>query len=138
MGYEGPAGIDAMVWRETRGEHTGRLFLKPLVELNPRWTMGRIALELEKYLHPGVAAAWTFIPIRELAARGLPSNPKDAAQVLSDRYPAQLGGVGGGQRLTEGIVFTTNPERAREMLTALVVGPKALADKRLRMDAVEA
>lgn len=136
-GYEGPAGIDALVWRETRGEKKGRLFLKPLVELNPRWTMGRIALELEAHLHPGVSAAWAFVPIRELVSRGLPATAKEAAHILQERHPPRLGGTGGGQRVAEGLVFTTDPARAREALTALVVGHKALADEALRMESVD-
>ncbi len=43
--YSGPLGIDAFVYR-TR---MGKLRLKPLVELNPRLTMGRIGYELGKH-----------------------------------------------------------------------------------------
>ncbi|MCA9563679.1 MAG: hypothetical protein KC561_09335, partial [Myxococcales bacterium] len=42
LGYSGPAGVDAMVYRDARG-----LRLKPIVEINPRYTMGHIALALE-------------------------------------------------------------------------------------------
>ncbi|TAE76893.1 MAG: DUF455 family protein [Verrucomicrobia bacterium] len=41
-GYRGPVGVDAMVYRLP----DGRLALKPVVELNVRMTMGRVALEL--------------------------------------------------------------------------------------------
>lgn len=41
-GYRGPVGIDAFVYRAPAGD----LRLKPIVELNPRLTMGRIGHEL--------------------------------------------------------------------------------------------
>jgi hypothetical protein len=41
-GYVGPLGVDAMVHRRP----DGALALKPVVELNVRMTMGRVALEL--------------------------------------------------------------------------------------------
>jgi len=43
-GYVGPVGIDAMVHRLPDGS----LALKPVVEVNVRMTMGRVALELQK------------------------------------------------------------------------------------------
>jgi len=43
-GYEGPLGIDAFVYRSPAGE----LRLKSVVEINPRYTMGRVAHELGK------------------------------------------------------------------------------------------
>ena len=43
-GYVGPVGIDAMVHRLSNGS----LALKPVVEVNVRMTMGRVALELQK------------------------------------------------------------------------------------------
>ncbi len=41
-GYTGPLGVDAMVHRRP----DGKLALRPVVELNVRMTMGRVALEL--------------------------------------------------------------------------------------------
>ncbi|BCU75867.1 DUF455 family protein [Luteolibacter sp. LG18] len=43
-GYTGPVGIDAMIHRCADGS----LALKPVVEVNVRMTMGRVALELQK------------------------------------------------------------------------------------------
>ena len=45
--YEGPLGIDAMIYRDLDGS----LALRPLLELNPRFTMGRIALELGRHMN---------------------------------------------------------------------------------------
>ncbi|QQL44913.1 DUF455 family protein [Sulfuriroseicoccus oceanibius] len=48
LGYFGPVGIDAFVWRDTGGELRNQL----IVEINCRHTMGRTALELRRRLAP--------------------------------------------------------------------------------------
>ena len=49
-GYTGPAGVDAL-------EHTGGLH--PLLEVNARYTMGFIALAVERALAPGTPVLWS-------------------------------------------------------------------------------
>ena len=109
-GYQGPAGIDALIWREPS---SGRLYLKPVVELNPRWTMGRVALELEKHIVPGVSASWIF-----------GSANKSELRLLARQNPLELDVSDGRPRLKKGILFTNDPERSHHVLTALVVGNK--------------
>jgi len=128
LGYQGPAGVDALLWRELDGS----LRLKPLVELNPRWTMGRVALELESHVLPGTPAAWMFLPVKELEMRGLPSSLNEAARILSERHFHKFQISGGKLRLAEGIIFTTDPSRAREVITLLGVGTEVLANPSLR------
>jgi uncharacterized ferritin-like protein (DUF455 family) len=126
--YQGPAGIDAMIWKDPR---SGRLFLKPLVELNPRWTMGRVALEIEKHVVPGVQANWIFLPVRELQKRGLPEALSDAVRALRKKHPLRTETGTSGHRISEGVLFTNDPEQARTVLTILAVGPRAIADEAL-------
>lgn len=53
-GYFGPLGIDAFVWKDECGnEH-----LRPLVELNARFTMGMCALGVELQLPVGATGQW--------------------------------------------------------------------------------
>ena len=47
-GHRGPAGVDALVYRDEDGVFR----LKPIVEVNPRCTMGHIALAVGKQLGP--------------------------------------------------------------------------------------
>jgi hypothetical protein len=48
LGYVGPVGVDAFVYRRAE-----ELRLQPLVEINPRATMGRVGLALRSRLAPG-------------------------------------------------------------------------------------
>ncbi len=50
--FQGYVGVDAFVFTDGAGE----LKIKPCVELNPRMTMGHVALSLEKRLAQGVMA----------------------------------------------------------------------------------
>lgn len=114
-GYLGPAGIDALIWRNI----DGALQLKPLVELNPRWTMGRVAIELEETLAPGISGAWLFVP----------KSSEPAARKLSEKYPLQLNAQSGGpsndvRRIQQGVIFTNDPDKAREVLTVLIAVPR--------------
>ena len=49
-GYFGPLGIDAMRYRDAEGE----VRLRPLQDINARWTMGRIALGWRRIVADGV------------------------------------------------------------------------------------
>jgi uncharacterized ferritin-like protein (DUF455 family) len=116
-GYRGPMGIDAMMAREGG---SGDLFLRPIVEVNPRWTMGRVALAIEDYVLPGISAAWLFLPVDFSGAR--------IAERLLTRYPLRKQTKGGRTWISEGVLFTNDPQTSREVLTVLAVGTKAVAD----------
>ena len=58
--YSGPLGIDSMVYRDAQGE----LALETIVEINPRYTMGRVALESLKMLNL-YQGALTILPISQ-------------------------------------------------------------------------
>ena len=60
--FEGYFGIDALVCADAEGE----LKVKPLVELNPRMTMGHVALNLKKRLAPGVEAEFRILTRSQL------------------------------------------------------------------------
>lgn len=68
-GHTGAVGVDAFVYRD-RG---GRSRLKPLVELNPRFTMGRLLLELMQRTAPGVCGGFQLLNLKELRERGFES-----------------------------------------------------------------
>lgn len=53
-GYFGPLGIDAALYRDTDGNAR----LRPLQDINARFTMGRLSLGLRRLLKPGESGVW--------------------------------------------------------------------------------
>lgn len=64
LGYFGPLGIDAMQYRD----EAGQLRLRPLQDLNARFTMGRLALGFRRLLPPGWCASWLWARSERQAA----------------------------------------------------------------------
>ena len=58
LGYFGPLGIDA-AWYQG---FAGRRKLRPLQDINARWTMGRLSLGFRSRLAPNEAGAWLHLP----------------------------------------------------------------------------
>ena len=54
LGYFGPAGIDAMLYRDAEGS----LRIRPLQDINARWTMGRLSLGLSRLIQTGDQGVW--------------------------------------------------------------------------------
>jgi hypothetical protein len=63
LGYFGPLGIDAMRYRDREG----RIRMRPLQDLNARFTMGLLALGFQPLVPPGGCATW----LQGIDARGL-------------------------------------------------------------------
>ena len=58
QGYFGPVGIDAMLYRDTDGS----LRIRPLQDINARWTMGRLSLGLQRLIGQGQRGVWLHGP----------------------------------------------------------------------------
>jgi uncharacterized ferritin-like protein (DUF455 family) len=60
LNYKGPLGIDAFIYID--GE--GSLQVRPMVEMNFRYTMGRVAMGFEKYIAPGRSALMKILSLK--------------------------------------------------------------------------
>jgi uncharacterized ferritin-like protein (DUF455 family) len=102
-GYIGALGVDSMAYRAADGSH----IFRPVVEVNARHTMGRVAVELLKKTAPGLAGYYEIIrksQWTELPEFG-PLEPRD-------------GEIG----LTAGTYVLNDPDQAEEFLAVYKVG----------------
>lgn len=106
IGYFGPVGIDAFVFRD----QAGALRLKPVVEINPRYTFGRLALELMKNTAPGSSGLFVIVNHRLVQSRGF-ATLAEYAEHLEKRFPLELRGSP-RTKIREGVVALNDPERA--------------------------
>lgn len=115
VGFGGPLGIDAFVYRDVAGAAR----LKPIVEINPRFTMGRLTLELMKYVAPGSHATFHLINQPRLAASGF-DGFGDLSKFLAEHYPVRLEGEPRA-RIREGCLCLNDPECVRACMGVLEV-----------------
>ncbi|MCH8830586.1 MAG: hypothetical protein IID45_13500 [Planctomycetes bacterium] len=79
-GYFGPLGIDAVRYRDADGSER----VRPIQDLNARWTMGRLSLGLRRLLRSGETGIWRHLrwPTDSLTA------PQRAFAAFLDELPA--------------------------------------------------
>lgn len=120
-GFRGPLGLDTFLYRNAV---TGQIFLRPFVEFNPRFTMGRVALELGKRVAPQSSAAWLHVSSGEL------QEPVGQFWTrLNADFPAEVvrADPGGTPFLCSGALATNDPHSAKRFLSVLVAHTSAKA-----------
>lgn len=110
-GYHGPFGVDALVHRDN-----GSLRLRPVVEINARWTMGHIALGLDARLAGGTQGLWLLVRLRDIDDR------ERFPHRLRELLPLRIKGHGTARCIRSGALFTTDPGAATTVLSVLVAG----------------
>ena len=126
-GYRGPAGIDMFIYRAFDGEQPV-WYLRPLCEVNARFTMGHVALALHKKVDHNVPCLWLPLGPAHLLASPW-ETWADFGAGMKGRFgsgvrPAAdlLQPVGGMQ---EGVFFTNDPDHAVATLGVVAVGKPA-------------
>ena len=117
-GYHGPAGIDGFLYRTPTGETK----FQSLGEINPRFTMGRVALELSRHLISKQPGLWLHISKKELVSLGF-ATFADLADHLAIQHPVKMRiHPSGSIQIEEGALYTNDPGVAQQMLTVLCAG----------------
>jgi uncharacterized ferritin-like protein (DUF455 family) len=119
-GYYGPIGIDAFVYRKPNGQPC----LKPIVEINPRYTMGRLTIELMKRTCPGSNGLFKLVNQKIARAEGF-ETLSEYASAMTARFPLRLEGSP-APRIREGFVCLNDPSEARACLAVFEVAHSAL------------
>jgi uncharacterized ferritin-like protein (DUF455 family) len=117
--FSGAIGIDAFVYRAANGE----VKLKPIVEINPRYTMGRVLVELMRQTRQNCAGQFRLVNAAQLRAEDF-ENFSDYANSLAKNVPLQLEGEP-VPRIRSGALCLNDPMRATVCLAIFQVGHAA-------------
>jgi hypothetical protein len=113
--FVGALGIDAFVYKDAAGS----LRLKPVVEINPRYTMGRVTVELMKQTCQGGCGWFRLVSRARLRAEGVADFPA-YARLLEERHPFQLAGEP-APKIRAGALCLNDPARAQACLAVFQV-----------------
>jgi uncharacterized ferritin-like protein (DUF455 family) len=113
--FTGPLGIDAFVYCDANGV----VKLKPIVEINPRCTMGRVLVELMKQTCQGSCGQFRLVNRATLRAEGFENFP-GYARTLGEKFPLQLEGQP-VSRIREGALCLNDPMQAQVCLATFQV-----------------
>jgi hypothetical protein len=117
--FFGPIGIDAFAYRDA----SEKIRLKPIVEINPRYTMGRLTVELMKHVAPGSHGVFELLGLKQIRAAGF-ENFIEFGRVMEKKFPVQLKGEP-SPRISEGAFCLNDPARAQVCLAVFHVSHAA-------------
>jgi uncharacterized ferritin-like protein (DUF455 family) len=113
--FLGPVGIDACVYCDADDQ----CCLKPIVEINPRYTMGRLTVELMKHVTPGSYGLFRLLNRKQARGSGF-DDFASYARSLQTHSPLRLEGEP-TPRIREGAICLNEPMRAEVCLALLQV-----------------
>ena len=113
--FSGPLGIDAFVYRTSLGDCR----VKPVVEINPCYTMGRVTVELMKQVAPGSHGLFRLLNRATLKGLGFDSFPAYASH-LHQHHPLTMKGEP-RSRISEGALCLNDPAAVQVCLAVFEV-----------------
>lgn len=119
LGYEGPFGIDGMLFRYGPSSALG---FHPCLEINPRHTMGLIAHSISRRCVPGRLALWIQVQREQVESAGF-EGFLDLARFAKANWAPQVTHT----QVRSGVVFTNDPSQAQEFVTLLIVGEECVS-----------
>ena len=117
--FTGPIGIDAFVYRT----ENGAVKLKPIVEINPRYTMGRVLVELMRQTFQNSFGTFRLVNAAQLRAEGFDNFPA-YAKMLAEKFPLELEGEP-LPRIRAGALCLNDPATAQVCLAVFQVNRRA-------------
>jgi uncharacterized ferritin-like protein (DUF455 family) len=117
LNFLGPLGIDAFAYRDALRQPR----LKPIVEVNPRYTMGRVAVELMRQVCQNSSGTLRLLNRATLRAAGSEDFPNHATK-LGKQFPIRLEGEP-VPRIRSGALCLNDPSRAQACLAVFQVQP---------------
>jgi hypothetical protein len=124
-GFRGYLGIDAFFYQDA----TGELRLKPIVEINPRCTMGRTTLELMRVAAPGRTVLFRILS-KQAATKAGHASLAHAATMLKQRHPIVLTDI---PQVDSGLFTLNDPTTATHFLAAALVANHALEPEEIAL-----
>ncbi len=118
--FIGPIGIDAFVYRDA----AGAVKLKPVVEINPRYTMGRVLVELMRQTRQNSFGTFRLVNPAQLRAEGFENFP-DYARSLAEKFPLLLEGEP-IPRIRSGALCLNDPAIAQVCLAIFQVSHQSI------------
>ena len=91
------------------------------MEINPRTTMGRVALDLRRFIDPSKTAKFRIVHRRSLLAEGH-SSIASYAEILRRKNPPVPAETSSGRRIVSGTLVLNDPTQAEAFLATLTVG----------------
>ena len=79
--------------------------------------MGRVALQLARRVQAAGTALWLMLRVRDIEDAGF-GNAEAFAREMRRRHPVEK--TAEGDLMSRGVVFTTDPQRAKAFVTLLV------------------
>jgi len=115
VAFLGPVGVDAFVYREDGGGAR----LKPVVEINPRYTMGRVLVELMRQAGPDCAGLFRLVNAAQMRAEGF-ADFSGYERMLEEKFPLRFDGEP-APRILEGALCLNDPAMALSCLAVFRV-----------------